>query len=129
MIVASDLPVQDVLPAYQQRWGVEGTFAALKARGLGLEATYLTAPDRLSRLFGLLSIMLAWLVRMGDDLQTTTPPAVDNRGRRFTRTARLGWMRLSQAVRWGLDSFWTYVELLKTPFPAPSAGKLRSVSC
>ena len=129
VIVASDLSVLDVLFAYKKRWAVECTFAALKARGLGLEQTHMTAPDRLSRLFGLLCIVLAWMVRVGDDAQTTPPPALDNRGRRFTSTARLGWMLLSQAVRWSLDTFWTYFALLKTPFPALSAGKLRSVSC
>ena len=61
--VASDLSVQNTLLAYQKRWGVECTFSAMKSRGLGLEATHVTVPDRLSRLFGLLCIVLAWMVR------------------------------------------------------------------
>ena len=129
VIVASDLSVLDTLRTYQRRWGVECTFSALKSRGLGLEQTHMTLPDRLSRLFGLLCIVLAWMIRVGDAHQGTDPPTLDHRGRPAKSKARIGWMLLSQAVRWGLDAFWTHLELLKTPFPAPGAGKSRSVSC
>ncbi len=129
VIVASDLSVLDTLFTYQKRWGVECTFSAMKARGLGLEDTHMTAPDRLSRLFGLLCIALAWMVRVGEAAQELDPPTLDNRGRKARSTARTGWTLLSQAVRWGLDAFWTYLELLKTAFPSPGQGKARSVSC
>ena len=105
VIVASDLSVLDILFAYQKRWGVECTFSAMKSRGLGLEATHMTAPDRLSRLFGLLCIVLAWMVRVGEGVQELDPPTLDNRGRKARSTARSGWTLLSQAVRWGLDAF------------------------
>ena len=114
VIVASDLSVLDTLFTYKTRWGVECTFSAMKARGLGLEDTHMTAPDRLSRLFGLLCIVLAWMVRVGEAVQELAPPTPDNRGRKARSTARTGWMLLSQAVRWGLDAFWTYLDLLKT---------------
>ena len=114
VIVASDLSVLDTLFTYKKRWGVECTFSAMKARGLGLEDTHMTASDRLSRLFGLLCIVLAWMVRVGEAVQELAPPTPDNRGRKARSTARTGWMLLSQAVRWGLDAFWTYLDLLKT---------------
>ena len=57
------------------------------------------------------------------------PPRLDNRGRLAKSTARTGWMLLPQAVRWGLNAFWTHLELLKTSFPAPGAGKSQGVSC
>jgi len=129
VIVASDLSVLDTLSTYKNRWGVECTFSAMKARGLGLEDTHMTAPDRLSRLFGLLCIVLAWMVRVGEAAQESDPPTLDNRGRKARSTARTGWTLLSQAVRWGLDTFWTYLDLLKTAFPSPGEGKARSVSC
>jgi len=129
VIVASDLSVLDTLFTYKKRWGVECTFSAMKARGLGLEDTPMTAPDRLSRLFGLLCIVLAWMVRVGEAAQESDPPTLDNRGRRARSTARTGWTLLSQAVRWGLDTFWTYLDLLQTAFPSPGEGKARSVSC
>ena len=123
VIVASDLSVLDTLFTCKKRWGVECTFSAMKARGLGLEDTHMTAPDRLSRLFGLLCIVLAWMVRVGEAVQELAPPTPDNRGRKARSTARTGWMLLSQAVRWGLNAFWTYLDLLKTAFPAPGEAK------
>ena len=129
VIVAPCLSVLDTLLTYQMRWGVECTFSAMKSRGLGLEATHMTAPDRLSRLFGLFCIVLAWMVRVGEAVQELNPPTLDNRGRKARSTARSGWTLLSQAVRWGLDAFWTYLDLLKTAFPPPGEEKSRSVSC
>ena len=129
VIVASDLSVLDTLSTYKKRWGVECTFSAMKTRGLGLEDTHMTAPDRLSRLFGLLCIVLAWMVRVGEAAQELDPPTPNNRGRKARSTARTGWTLLSQAVRWGLDAFWTYLDLLKTAFSSPGEGKTRSVSC
>ena len=108
---------------------MEFTFSALKARGLGLEDTHMTAPDRLSRLFGLLCIVLVWMIRVGEAAQESDPPTLDNRGRKTRSMGRTGWMLLSQAVRWGLDAFWTYLDLLKTAFSSPGEGKSRSVSC
>ena len=118
VIVASDLSVLDTLFTYQKRWGVECTFSAMKARGLGFEDTHMTAPNRLSRLFGLLCIVLAWMVRVGEGARELDHPTLDNRGRKARSTARSGWMLLSQAVRWGLNTFWTYLDLLKTAFPS-----------
>jgi len=129
VIVASDLSVLDTLFTYKKRWGVECTFSAMKARGLGLEDTHMTAPDRLSRLFGLLCIVLAWMVRVGEAAQELDPPTLDNRGRKARSTARTGWTLLSQAVRWGLDTFPPYLELLKTAFLSPGEKKAQSVSC
>ena len=101
----------------------------MKSRGLGLEDTHMTAPDRVSRLLGLLCIVLAWMVRVGKGVQELDPPTLDNRGRKARSTARSGWTLLSQAVRWGLDAFWTYMDLLKTAFPCPGEGKSRSAIC
>ena len=95
----------------------------MKSRGLGLEDTHMTAPDRLSRLFGVLCIVLAWMVRVGEAMQEFNPPTLDNRGRKASSTARSGWTLLSQAVRWGLDTFWTCLDLLKSAFPSLEKGK------
>ncbi|GGJ90214.1 hypothetical protein GCM10008939_37650 [Deinococcus aquiradiocola] len=99
---------------------MECTFSALNARGLGLEDTHMTAPDRLSRLFGLLCFVLAWMVRVGYAVQELDPPTLDNRG-----TTRVGWTLLSQAMRWGLDAFWAYMDLSKTVFPSPGEKNMK----
>lgn len=45
---------------YRQRWEIETLFAAMKSRGFDLEATHMTAPERVSRLIGLLSLAFVW---------------------------------------------------------------------
>ena len=129
VVVASDLPVLDVLKTYRLRWGIESAFSALKLRGLNLEATHMTAADRISRLFGLLCIALAWMVRVGSEEQRQTLTRSDNRGRPIRSQVRTGWMALSEAVRWGRDAFYSYLQLLKTPFPPAGTSVSRSVRC
>lgn len=129
MIVISDLPVWEVLQTYRRRWSLECSFSALKTRGLNLEATHMTAPDRISRLFGLLCMVLAWTLRIGEAEQVAMPPKRNNRGRVPESQVRVGLKLLSDAVRWGLDTFQALFLLLKTPFSSPGAVKLGSVSC
>ena len=50
---------------YQQRWGIETLFGALKTRGFNLEDTRLTDEARLSRLLALLAIAFTWAFLVG----------------------------------------------------------------
>nr|WP_189012017.1 transposase [Deinococcus malanensis] len=129
VIVASDLPVLDVLETFRRRWGIESAFSSLKARGLDLEATHMTAPDRIARLFGLLCVALAWMARVGAQTVQQSPSRRDNRGRAVVSQVRIGWQVLSQAVRWGGEAFWDCFELLSTPFPPTHTPTSRSVRC
>ena len=129
VIVASDLPVLDVLNTYRLRWGIESAFSSLKSRRLNLEATHMTAPERISRLFGMLCIALAWMARVGRQQVETQPPRQDNHGRAVVSQIRIGWQILSQAARWGGEVFWDCLELLGRPFPATSTSTSRSVRC
>ncbi len=129
VIVASDLPVLDVLETYRLRWGIESAFSSLKGRGLNLEATHMTAPERISRLFGLLCVALAWMARVGAQTVQESPSRRDNRGRAVVSQVRMGWQVLSQAVRWGGEAFWVCFELFSTPFPPTHTSSSRSVRC
>jgi hypothetical protein len=129
VIVASDLPVLDVLSTYRLRWSIESAFSSLKSRGLNLKATHMTAPDRISRLFGLLCIALAWMARVGAQRIQDHPPRQDNRGRAVVSQVRIGWQVLGQAARWGGEVFWDYLELLGRPFSAISTSISRCVRC
>ncbi|BBN97071.1 IS4 family transposase [Deinococcus grandis] len=129
VIVASDLPVLDVLRTYQLRWAIESAFSAMKARGLNLEATHMTAPERISRLFGLLCIALAWMTRIGAQRTETCTPRQDKRGRAVVSVTRIGWQILSQAARWGGEVFCDCLRLLGMPFPTASTSVSRSVRC
>ncbi len=87
------------------------------------------APERLSRLFGLLCLALAWITRIGAQRTETHGPQRDKRGRAVMSQARIGWQILSQAARWGGDVFWDCLRLLGMPFPTASTSVSRSVRC
>lgn len=118
VLVASDLALWDTLTTYRLRWGIECTFSALKTRGLNLEQTHMTQQGRLSCLFGLLSLALAWMVRIGTWRSDQQPIPVKKHGRPAWSRARYGHEALSRSLRWGESSFQTHLDLLSTPFPS-----------
>jgi hypothetical protein len=65
LILISNLPLKRGIYYDQQRWQIELLFGAFKSRGFQLEATHLTHPDRVARLLAILSIALAWAVKVG----------------------------------------------------------------
>jgi len=73
IIASSDAPQQQAFSAYRHRWDIETLFGALKSRGFDLEATHLTHPDRLEKLFGLLALAFAWSLRTGEQLAQQKP--------------------------------------------------------
>jgi hypothetical protein len=127
VLVASDLSLWDTLTTYQLRWGIECTFSAMKMRGLNLEQTHMIQPERLSRLFGLLSLALAWMARVGEWRVEQQSIPIKKHGRPAWSRASYGRELLSAALRWGKTTFHTYLELLKSPFPAPGQEKSRPV--
>lgn len=87
------------------------------------------APERLSRLFGLLCLALAWITRIGAQRTETHGPQRDKRGRAVMSQARIGWQILSQAAQCGGEVFRDCLRLLRTPFPTFSASISQSARC
>lgn len=117
VIVASDLPIWKTLEVYRWRWSIECTFSGMKSRGLGLEETHMIAPERIGRLFGLLSIAYVWTLRIGEWRAADHPIPVKKHGRKALSLAQYGWEVLVEAINFGKSTFQTYLTLLKTPFP------------
>jgi len=53
----------------------------MKFCGLGLEDTHMSVPGQFSRLFGLLCVVLSWMVRIGEAAQERNPPTPDHTSR------------------------------------------------
>lgn len=66
LILISNLPLKKGLFYYAQRWEIEVLFAALKSRGFDFEATHMTKAERIDKLIAVLTIALAWAVKVGD---------------------------------------------------------------
>ena len=100
--IATDFSVWDMCVLYLARWSVESTFASLKVRGFDVERTGITRPDRLERLFGL--VTLAWVscLRVGVWLQAHAPIKVEAHGRPAMNLVRYGAEQLCHALRWEL---------------------------
>lgn len=71
----------EVETVYGQRFWIEEMFSDHKSRGLNLEATRLTAPDRLQRLLVAVTLAYLWLLQIGFHVvQKGWWRQVDNRG-------------------------------------------------
>ena len=73
LILVSNRKVTDVFDQYRIRWEIETLFSALKTRGFDLEATHITKPERLSKLFFVVTIAFIWAYRQGDFLMMDKP--------------------------------------------------------
>ena len=50
---------------YALRWGIETLEGIFKTRGFCLESTHFTDPERLRKLFALLTLALVWSLKTG----------------------------------------------------------------
>ena len=93
---------------YRRRWEIGTLFGALKPPGFKLEKTYLTMPDRVERLMGLLALAFAWTHIVGDKRafsQGQPPTKTNGRPEHSLFRYGLGWLQ----------------SILTTPEPQPRA--------
>jgi hypothetical protein len=98
LIVITDHHPDTALDDDRQRWQIETLFGCLKRRGFDFEATHLTDPDRISKLFALLTIAFCWCARLGEWLHDQQPLPVKKHGRRAKSLFRHGLDRLRKIV-------------------------------
>jgi len=65
IVATSRIRTKKALPIYRNRWGIETLFSALKTRGLGLENTHMTDPQKLATLISLLAIAFCLAYKTG----------------------------------------------------------------
>jgi ABC-type uncharacterized transport system permease subunit len=65
LIIASRSRPQHAFNVYRQRWKIETLFAALKTRGVNLEAMHMTDPARLSTLIAILAMAASLAYKSG----------------------------------------------------------------
>lgn len=89
VIVVSDTS-DALLERYGKRWGIETLFGCLKSRGFDLEATHVTAPERLERLVAVLALAFCWAYMCGAWLFAQKPWKVGKHGRLMVSVFRKG---------------------------------------
>jgi len=71
--LVSNKPSIDAFKLYTKRWTIENMFGHLKSKGFNLESSRLTATNRLSNLFLLMSIAYAITVKLGYFINSFKP--------------------------------------------------------
>lgn len=99
LIVASNLiKANKILPLYRKRWGIETLFSCLKKRGLGLEDTHMTNPDKLATLIAILAIAFCLAYKTGLWAARLKPPRLKAHGRLQRSIFALGLNALRKAM-------------------------------
>ncbi|AFZ66657.1 IS4 family transposase [Deinococcus peraridilitoris] len=127
LALATDLKIDETRAVYRLRWTVECTFSTQKSRGFDLEASAMTRPDRLERLFGVVTLALAWCLRVGVWCHQQRPIKRKKHGRRAVSLVRYGLELLSASLRWDTSDCLTLLALVMQPFPAPAHHSIQVV--
>lgn len=78
------------LNLYRRRWGIECMFADAKTRGLNIEDTHITDPDKLATLLVLVALAVTWAHRCATRLMGRRPIRRKGHGRREKSWFRTG---------------------------------------
>ena len=90
LVIATQLKPHRAIADYAQRWGIETLFGLLKTRGFCLESTHLRESERLSKMFALLGLAVAWALSSGLWLHQHKPIKLKCHGRRAKSLFRHG---------------------------------------
>ena len=71
IIVSNRFEGKEALALYRLRWGIERLFVHLKKKGFDLEATHITDPAKLEKLFGILTLAFLFSFAWGAHLRAT----------------------------------------------------------
>lgn len=96
-LITSERP-QRALAKYRKRWDIETLFSCLKTRGFCLEDTHMKERERLSRLFGVMSLALCWCFLQGEALSNEKNIPVKKHGRKAMSIFRLGLDHIANAI-------------------------------
>lgn len=97
LIIATTARVKSALSLYRQRWGIETLFSCLKTRGMDLEATHMTQPEKISVLMAIVSIGFCCAYKAGLVLTRCAPPRKSH-GRKERSTFAFGLNALRQVT-------------------------------
>lgn len=90
LAVIAPADTSEIIQDYGQRWAIETLFGAFKTRGFCLESTHFQDPERLSKLFALLTLALCWAMQTGIFEAAHSPIPLKNHGRKTKSIFRTG---------------------------------------
>lgn len=99
VIVISSEKSRSILRDYKRRWAIETLFQNLKGRGFEVERTHLSGGERIDKLFGVLSLAVAWAMKTGETENALRPIKIKNNGRPPMSLFRLGCDLIQEFLR------------------------------
>lgn len=90
LVVIAPVGSHNLVKDYALRWSIETLLGIFKTRGFCIESTHFTDDERVSKLFGLLTLALCWAMRTGLWLQQWEPIKIKKHSRRAKSLFRLG---------------------------------------
>jgi hypothetical protein len=91
LIVATNLNDEArALNLYRKRWGIECLFADAKTRGLNIEDTHITDPDKLATLLVVVALAVTWAYRCATRIMGRKAIRRKSHGRREKSWFRIG---------------------------------------
>ena len=96
LILASSVYLENAPEEYAKRWEIETLFGCLKKRGFRMEETHLTNPQKIGKLFFVLTIAFCWAYKLGNIKRLTNPIKVKNHGRLLYSFFRYGFDEIRQ---------------------------------
>lgn len=83
---------------YRKRWGIECLFGDAKTRGLNIEDTHITNPEKLASLIVILMLAITWAYRCATQAMGMKAIPRKTHGRREKSWFRIGFDALRQAI-------------------------------
>ena len=89
VIVATNIGNVEAIKLYKKRWEIETMFSAFKTRGFNLEETHMQDLNKLSLLFGIISLSFVWCYHIGIQRAKVKPIKVLKHGFKEKRYFKL----------------------------------------
>ena len=99
LILATNVAPRAALDGYKKRWAIECLVSDAKTRGLNLEDTRLTAPEKLDLMMGLVALAIAWVSRAARDALGHRWPPRKTHGYLAKSWFRTGFDQIRRALR------------------------------
>lgn len=99
LIIASNVPDQNLLAAYRKRWAIECLFGDAKTRGLNLEDTRLVMARKLSLLLAIVALAIAWTAKVASNKLGRKAPPRKAHGYYAKSWFRTGFDEIRRAIR------------------------------
>lgn len=100
LVVISNQPDKDSLEEYRKRWSIEVFFQSIKKRGVDIEQTHPTDPERLKKLFTLVSVGFVLCLHTGiHHDESVNSIEIKNHGYKQNSFARVGMNKVRKAIK------------------------------